>query len=123
MINTRTKGRNAEKAFAQHLITQGFIVELVKGSTKFSKQVDFFGEFDLIALSSERIWLVQVKCNQARDARARLKAFLLNNPTPPFTYAVLAIKYDRISEWKVYFFRKYSDETIIEEIQRFSLSN
>ena len=41
-MNTRTKGKNAENELAKMLLEKGYLVEQVKGSSKFNKSVDFF---------------------------------------------------------------------------------
>lgn len=60
-MNTRTKGRRKELQAKEELETQGWTCEVVKGSSKFNKSVDFFGLFDIIAVRSGIALFVQVK--------------------------------------------------------------
>ncbi len=64
-INTKVKGRNAEKECARLLEQAGWLVELVKPPKKYNLQNDFFGGlFDIIALKGKYMKLIQVKCNR-----------------------------------------------------------
>jgi len=62
-MSTRSKGRKHELEYKLELEKQGYIVELVKGSSRFSKSVDFFGLFDGFAISKKDCILFQVKTN------------------------------------------------------------
>lgn len=104
-MNTRSKGRIAENEYAKILEDKGYTVQKVKGTLKFNKNVDFFGIFDLIAFNKEEWLLVQVKTNQTRGFKKIFNEWLANNPLPPNTSVILAVRYDRKPEnerWKEY---------------------
>ena len=66
-MNSRAKGRRIENLAKKKLESEGWSVIQVSGSTKFKKQVDFFGLFDLIAMKPDRasrIRFIQVKANK-----------------------------------------------------------
>ena len=63
-MNARRKGSGNELKAVKELERQGWFVYRVKGSTKYNKNVDIFGLFDLVAKKGlETIW-VQVKTNK-----------------------------------------------------------
>ena len=64
MINKRVKGRKNELKARDILVSAGYEVELTKSPSKFSKQQDLFGLFDLIAVRETDIRFIQVKSNK-----------------------------------------------------------
>jgi Holliday junction resolvase len=64
IINKRSKGMALERKAQKELEKEGWLVQRAPGSTKWNKQVDLFGLFDLMALRYEKIKFVQVKCNR-----------------------------------------------------------
>lgn len=103
-MNTRAKGRNAEKEFASILRKQGYLVDLVKGSTKFNKQVDFFGIGDILAINKESLLIVQVKSNTTSGAIKKLKEFKQSFDFPDFVKFQVVVRYDNKNEdrrWRV----------------------
>lgn len=67
MINTRKKGQKTELKCEKELKDLGWLTYKVKGSTKFNKNVDIFGLFDLFSIKlvknkQKRLW-IQVKTN------------------------------------------------------------
>lgn len=62
-ISSRSKGRHYELKTKAWLEAEDWQVEVVKGGTKWQKQVDFFGHFDIIAIHEWKpyILLIQVK--------------------------------------------------------------
>jgi len=67
-MNSRQKGMRAERRAVKELEEQGWKVYRVKGSTRFNKNVDIFGLYDLLCLSKahgqqHRLW-IQVKTNK-----------------------------------------------------------
>ena len=60
-MSSRSKGRQRELKAKTKLEKDGYIVEIVRGSSRFAKSVDFFGLFDLIAIKEGSVLLVQVK--------------------------------------------------------------
>lgn len=83
MVNAKAKGRRREQQTKRLLEERGWLVELVRGSYRFNKQVDFFGLFDIIAIKynpirkQTEVRLVQVKSNRRPDkeTRKRLREF------------------------------------------------
>lgn len=63
MINARAKGRYNENRSKKLLEEQGYLVEQVKGSSKWNKNVDIFNKFDLMGIKDKRFVFVQVKTN------------------------------------------------------------
>ena len=74
-MNTRAKGNKTELRAVKELEKEGWLVYRVKGSTKFNKNVDIFGLFDILALKGNigptRKKLVQCKTNN----KPKLKPF------------------------------------------------
>lgn len=62
-INTREKGRKGEIKAANLLIAKGYTVQLAPKPSKFAKQNDMFGLWDLIAVGKEEVRFIQVKVN------------------------------------------------------------
>ena len=67
MINTRKKGQRTELKCEKELKKKGWLTHRVKGSTKFNREVDLFGLFDILSLKlvknkQKRLW-IQVKTN------------------------------------------------------------
>lgn len=68
-MSNRQKGMHTERRAVKELEVQGWLVYQVKGSTRFNKNVDIFGLFDILALrpaeepGSHRYW-IQVKTNK-----------------------------------------------------------
>lgn len=63
-VNTRNKGRRAELRARDILEAAGYQVELTKSPSKWSKQQDMFGLWDLIAIRGSDVRFVQVKSNK-----------------------------------------------------------
>ena len=63
------QGARNEKRCENDLIKDGYSVEKVK-RVKFGRR-DFFGLFDVIAINSERVRLIQVKSNRRADRKTR----------------------------------------------------
>ena len=76
-MNTRTKGRLLEIKAEKELVADGWITYRVKGTTRFNRNVDIFGEFDLLAVKKGVHKYIQVKANQKPAPKdiIRLKSF------------------------------------------------
>jgi hypothetical protein len=61
MINRRAKGRNRELKSKKLLEKQGYAVEIARQSTRYSKQNDLWGIWDLACIRYDGIRLIQVK--------------------------------------------------------------
>lgn len=64
-MSNRSKGQTRERMAQEMLERSGWLVYRVKGSTKFNRNVDIFGLFDLLCIrkqivGQERLW-IQVK--------------------------------------------------------------
>lgn len=74
-MNTRQKGNKTELRAVKELEKEGWLVYRVKGSTKFNKNVDIFGLFDIYAIKTFTgttcTRLIQCKTNR----RPNLKPF------------------------------------------------
>jgi Holliday junction resolvase len=95
-MNTRTKGRNAENELAKMLLEQGYLVEQVKGSSKFNKSVDFFGQFDIWAFNKEKTLLIQVKSNSTAGAKKKIQSWVIDNleKLPEHYNCIVAVRLD-----------------------------
>jgi len=105
-MNTRAKGRRAEKEYADILKAQGYIVELVKGSAKFNKSVDLFGIADIIALHATGIYLIQVKSNRTDGAIKKLNEWYNQNMIylPNNLFLQVIVRYDNrqgADKWRI----------------------
>lgn len=63
-MNTRKKGNRVENKAVKELEAEGWLVYRVKGSTKFNKNMDIFGLFDIIARKDLNIKWIQIKTNR-----------------------------------------------------------
>jgi len=61
-MSSRSKGRHYELKTKAWLEAEGWEVELVKGATRFQKQVDFFGWADFIAIHPGRPYTLLGQC-------------------------------------------------------------
>lgn len=98
-MNTRAKGRRHENEYLKILQSQGITCELVKGSSKWNKSVDFFGVGDIIGFDQRSWYIVQVKTNSTAGALKKLGA--LRPLVPPNTRLIVAVRFDG-GEWKTY---------------------
>lgn len=74
MVNTRTKGNESVRQAAEYLSNLGYLVDKVERSSRFLKQKDLFGLFDLVALNPKKNPLfVQVKSNTPMPKRLLLE--------------------------------------------------
>jgi hypothetical protein len=63
-MSARTKGRRSEMKAKEILEAAGYEVELTKMPSKFSKQQDLFGLWDIMAKNDVSIRFIQVKTNR-----------------------------------------------------------
>ncbi len=63
-MNTRTKGRLLELRAEKELNLDEWITYRVKGTTRFNRNVDIFGEFDILAVKKGMHKYIQIKANQ-----------------------------------------------------------
>ena len=63
-MNTRTKGNRYELRARKELEADGYAVIRAPPATKWNREVDFFGLFDLIAVKKGEKRFIQVKANQ-----------------------------------------------------------
>jgi copper chaperone CopZ len=92
-INSRKKGQRNELRAKKILEAAGYEVEKTTGS-KFGSQ-DFWGLFDLLAMSSTQLRLVQVKTNYCRpEVKEAIKEF----PCPPTITKEVWVFKDRVKE-------------------------
>lgn len=64
MVNTRQKGRKAELKAKKILEMAGYDVQVTANPSKWNKQQDMFGLWDLMAVKKNEIRFIQVKCNR-----------------------------------------------------------
>ena len=88
------KGNRAELEYKKKCEAQGYKV-YKPPRTKYGDN-DLFNLFDMLAINKEEVLLIQVKCNQARDARRKIRSFTEH---PACVKKILAIKIDR-KGWK-----------------------
>ena len=92
-INTKTKGNNNQRIFAEFLRTVGwngqkYETEVVR-NTKFHHG-DYFGICDIIGKNAESWIVVQVKSNSPKSANKEMA----NSVFPPGTIKLVAVRYD-----------------------------
>lgn len=77
MVNSRLKGRRSEYKCKKILESEGWLVELVKPSVKFNKQVDLFGLFDIICIKNINnktiLRCIQIKTNNRINKQKRFE--------------------------------------------------
>ena len=108
-MNTRSKGANAEKEAQKILQQQGYLVDRVKGSSKFNKQVDFFGIGDLNCIPKktnldQSFLIIQVKSNTTAGAIKKIKLWRLENDIPKWVKTQVWVRYDNKSieeRWRI----------------------
>jgi len=103
-MSTRSKGRNAEKECAKILRDQKYLVDLVRGSTRFGGAVDFFGVGDVLAINKTEFLIVQVKCNATAGAPKKLKQFRIDNELPDWVKLQVWVRHDNKSvdkRWRI----------------------
>lgn len=66
MTNTRRKGNLAEMKAVKELEDAGWLAYRVKGSTKWNKNVDIFGLFDILTIKKETLEIGTGYSNQYR---------------------------------------------------------
>ena len=83
--NPRKKGFRNERKCVDELEKNGWLTYRVKGSTKFNKNVDIFGLWDILAIKpylfvgKTRMRLIQVKSNQ-KPSLVKFRAFKKKYP-------------------------------------------
>lgn len=79
MVNSRAIGAKNEREYEKILQDSGYITQRVKGSTIYNKNVDFFGEFDMMALGHGEVLFTQVKTNRTAGAPKSIKKWIEEN--------------------------------------------
>lgn len=98
-MSNRSKGMKFEREYEQILINQGYVVQRVKGGTKWNKNTDFFGLFDLIAFDHRGWLLVQVKSTFRNKVLTEIQDWIKKN-NPPNTKVIYAIRL-RGARWRI----------------------
>lgn len=97
-MSTRSKGRRNENRTRALLEAEGWLVEQVKGSSKWNASVDFFGLFDIIAVKPNDILWVQVKTNRNASPHDRQLISSFQAPGKKLIY----VWYDRQSNPRIH---------------------
>jgi len=113
IINRRQKGRRLELKARKELENLGWLVQIAPLSTRYSKEVDLFGCFDIIALKRKLIFegfgrkayagkklFIQIKHEQQRGAVKKCKEFRLKYLDPTDEVEVWVWKARK--GWKIY---------------------
>lgn len=90
MMNNVSKGKKAEKEFAQILEDRGYQVWKFSRS-RWNNYGDIFGLFDLIAVCPNEVLGVQVKCNKTGGAVKKLREWTFH---PPIFKKLVAVRSD-----------------------------
>lgn len=77
----RAKGNRSRRNAIKLLESEGFEVDVVEKTSRFAKQKDMFGIFDLVAISRDRTLFVQISTN---------------TPHPHYNFVDFAVKYPQI---------------------------
>ena len=88
--SNRAKGNRLEKEFMRMMEVKGYFCERAK-YVKYQSN-DLFGAFDLMGFNHIGGFFAQVKANQCRSERTKLKEFRLK--FPPNIEIILAVKYE-----------------------------
>jgi len=64
MVNTRAKGNKIQRRLMTELEDEGWLVDKVEKTGRFTKQKDLFGLFDLCCVRKHTMKLIQVTCNR-----------------------------------------------------------
>lgn len=98
-MSTRAKGRRNEIKAKKILEELGYAVQLAPNPTRWSRQNDLFGLWDLIAVSGLDIRFIQVKSNTPPYGKQRKKyaAFVC----PSEASKEIWVFYDRVKEPKI----------------------
>ena len=108
MVSSRRKGMNFEKEFEIILRGFGFVVERVKGGTKFNLQTDFFGLWDLLAFNNKGWLLIQCKVDYRKKVYEELKGWYEKN-LPPNTTCIYAVRKKNLPphlRWQIIYINK-----------------
>lgn len=90
-MSSRSKGASYEREFESILNNIGYTTQRVKGSTKFNKNVDFFGLWDIIGFTEKSWLLVQVKTDYRDKVYKELRDWFEKHK-PPNTCCIYAIR-------------------------------
>lgn len=104
---TRIKGNKTQARAIKFLESDGWLVDKVEKTGRFTKQKDLFGLFDLVAVRPDGVLFVQVKTNQPA-AQIPIGEFCIFNNQK----AVCMTWYDRRG-WV--FHHYYPDGSIVRE--------
>jgi len=91
MVSSRSIGMKYEREYEQVLREQGYNTQRVKGSTKWNKNVDFFGKWDILGFNKIHWVLVQVKSQFTTKELNNLKEWC-EVYNPPNTRCYLVIR-------------------------------
>jgi len=69
MVNSRRKGMALEREAECMLKEKGYLTFRVRGSTTFNRNVDIFGEFDILAVKAGMKRWIQIKANKSIPRR------------------------------------------------------
>jgi hypothetical protein len=70
MINTKVKGWKVRRQAISDLERAGYLVDTVEKTSKFAKQKDLFGLFDIIGIKKGTAILMQITCNRPHSHQA-----------------------------------------------------
>lgn len=98
MPSTRAKGRKREIQVKKLIESWGYSVDLTQMPTRWAKQQDFFGEFDLICVKKAKsqseysnVLLVQVKSNSTAGALKSIREWKQNHDTTYIQTMVIVV--------------------------------
>lgn len=99
-MNTRVKGRKNELKAKKTLEDQGYTVEVTKSPSKWQKQQDLFGLWDMMAIKADDILFIQVKTNRNAPKEFYDKVALW--PCPNTVRKQVWVYYDRVKEPRIF---------------------
>ena len=117
MVKSRQKGNRTQLKAIRYLEDAGFLVNKVEVGGRFEKVKDLFGLFDLCAIRTHDLFLVQVTSNTPHTHKKYLE-FSKNYDLDQVTFAQF-VWYDKPKKprgWKFFWYTKGKQE--VEDFRR-----
>ena len=113
MVNARAKGMRNELKAEKELISQGYLTYRVKGSTKFNKNVDIFGLWDIYCIK-EKVGPLNIRINCFVPRRTIIKLIQIKTNQKPSLkpFKEFAKKYSEI-DCEIWIYKDRKEKEVI----------